>query len=48
MNLSLFEQDETSIFISLRWFTNPTTVNAFYSSSTNQISELCVSNTQLG
>lgn len=27
------------IFVCYRWFTNPTTVNAFYSSSTNQISK---------
>lgn len=28
-----------SVCLCRRWFTNPTTVNAFYSSSTNQISE---------
>lgn len=29
----------TCVFVCCRWFTNPTTVNAFYSSPTNQISK---------
>lgn len=31
-----------NVCLCFRWFTNPTTVNAFYSSSTNQISKIYI------